>query len=178
MWSVFPVFCYIKNTRFWRWMWSCHDFLAYRIRLLKPGYCSDTFLPACGVSWVVSVQGRSWNGESVIMYMQCASISTRWGFKLPSDQFFECFKSPRRTELMRLFLKKCLPIWNPFGPHYSRFLDRRLMLHMSVFLFSWTFMAKIAEGITHTPLNQCFKVSTESRGVKGEEHVHYVCKLD
>lgn len=43
-WPAPPVFSYIKNTRFWEWMWCCHDFLVYRVRLLEPG---DAFLPAC-----------------------------------------------------------------------------------------------------------------------------------
>lgn len=116
------VFSYIKNTRVWRWMWSCHDFLLYRVRLLQPGYRSDTFWTACCVLGCF-FQSRSWNG-GFIMYMQRTSISTRSGFNLPSDQFYECFKWPRCIAPMRLFLQMCLSIWNPFGPHYSRFLDR------------------------------------------------------
>lgn len=121
-WPALLVFSYIKNTRFWRWMWSCHDFLLYRIRLLQPGYRSDTCLPACCVLGCF-LQSRSWNG-GFIMYMQRTSNSTRWGFNLPSDQFYECFKWSRWIAPMMLFLQKCLSIWNPFGPHYSRFLDR------------------------------------------------------
>lgn len=160
-------------------MWSCHDFLLYRIRLLQPGYRSDTCLPACCVLGCF-LQSRSWNG-GFIMYMQRTSNSTRWGFNLPSDQFCECFKWPRWRAPMMLFLQKCLSIWNPFGPHYSRFLDRhccstRQSSKEVCSSFFCTFMAKIPEGISHTPLNQCFRVSTESRGVKYEVHVHCVCE--
>lgn len=41
-WPVLPVFSYIKNTRFWRWMWSCHHFVPYEL-LLKED--SSTSLP-------------------------------------------------------------------------------------------------------------------------------------
>lgn len=107
---VLPVFSYIKNTRVWRRMWSCHDFLVYRIRLLKPGCRSDTSLPGCCVLGCV-VQSRSRNGGFIIiiiiiMYMQRTSNSTRRGFNLPSDQFYECFKWPRCTEPTRLSPQK------------------------------------------------------------------------
>lgn len=48
------------------------------------------------------------------------------------------------------------------------------VLYGGLLLIFYIFMAKIPEGVNRIPLNQCFKVRTESRGVNDEVHVHCV----
>lgn len=52
------------------------------------------------------------------------------------------------------------------------------VLYGGLLLIFYIFMAKIPEGVNRIPLNQCFKVRTESRGVDDEVHVHCVCESE
>lgn len=81
----------------------------------------------------------------------------------------------------------CLSIWNPFGPHFSRFLDRHYcssscrssieVFPLSLFfLFLHIYGQNPRRRKTTSPLNQCFKVSAESSGVKDEVRVKCVCE--
>lgn len=76
--KIFPVFSYIKNEILK--MKTTENQATTLIHVYQPAEC-----------WVVVLQSRCWNGGFIIMYMQRTSNSTRRGFHLPSDQFYECF---------------------------------------------------------------------------------------
>lgn len=68
-------------------MWSYHDFLVYRIRLLKPCYSSDTFLTSMLCDGLfLAEQILEWR---VYHYVHAAHKQLHKGFNLPSDQFCE-----------------------------------------------------------------------------------------